>query len=231
MDVAGNNHGTNSGGTRVNGGRGSAISFNGSSNVVVMTASTTLNPGAGSFTFGFFGQLHGQSPTDAIMGKGNPVSGVGYGLYYTTGSELRGFIRDGSNQVNFDSTVIVEDELHSWAMTIDRVTNLSEICQDGVVIGSGGIGSIGSLDPTGRFSVGDLIDGDTARPSECSMNSAFAYNRVLSLPELRQLAEDQFRLITPAKTRTYSFLPGDVAPPTGATPWFFRHQIIGRSRA
>ena len=167
--------------------KGWGLEFDGVNQRVSVSNSPEIDFSTESFSFGLFARINGNTGADCLVGKGNPVGGTGWGLYYT-GSVLRPFIRDGVNIEFFDTSAVSTGENRLWIVVIDRGNDTMTVYQDGVDIGSGDISSVGSLSTSTSYNIASAAS--DPRYSKITCHSDYVYCRVLSPSEISLLASD-----------------------------------------
>ena len=167
-----NNHGTITGATWTNGKRGGALSFNGSSNWVNISNSTTLNQA----NFTAFAWFKTTSNSDQKIISNN--------ISYHQLQTLNGHLRICVNGCTEGSTIVNDNKWH-LAVVVGDATSIrayldgnstAEITQ-----------SVSSNDMTGTFSIGKVGNGDSSYLFNGLIDDVRIYSRALSASEIQSL--------------------------------------------
>ena len=166
------NTGTITGATWINGKRGGALSFNGSSNWVNISNSTTLNQA----NFTAFAWFKTTSSSDQKIISNN--------ISYHQLQTLNGHLRICVNGCTEGSTIVNDNKWH-LAVVVGDATSIrayldgnstAEITQ-----------SVSSNDMTGTFSIGKVGNGDSSYPFNGLIDDVRIYNRALTAAEIQNL--------------------------------------------
>ena len=142
----------------------------------------------GSFSVGFHLEPVSTSGTDAVMVNGNPVSGIGWGFYLTSTTNLRVFMRDGTNSLFFDRTI--GSGFTHIGLTVNRDDDEAIVYLDGVQ--SGSVEDISSVtgiihDLRQPIAIGASPDGDLPRYAAIKVDDVRMYGGALSAEQMAEL--------------------------------------------
>jgi len=121
--------------------------------------------------------------TESLLVHGDPVGGIGYGIYVLSSGDVRGFVRDGATVVNFSRTP-VSALIGRWthlALVIDRAADAARLYIDGVQSGSDVdiSGVTQSIEAFARMGIMASPDGDQTRHAHGQAFDIRRYNAAL----------------------------------------------------
>ncbi|HLE26504.1 MAG TPA: LamG-like jellyroll fold domain-containing protein, partial [Anaerolineales bacterium] len=205
------------------------MKFDGASGFVVPN-NTNLNFGtSGSFTLDAWARIDGISLVrdDALVDK-RDTPGTGYLLDLVgspSATALRFSIREGTNSVNVQTNVIVDNAFHHVAGVVDRNNQTISIYLNGVLQQTSSIASIGNISNSVRLFIGhQSLDSPFTllQPFNGVIDELEIINRALSASEIQAIfnagsAGKCKTTLTPTPTSTPS---NCIPPPSGMVSWW-----------
>jgi len=188
-DSSGNgNTGTITGASWVNGKRGKALSFNGSSDYVDAGDKSNLNFGTGDFSISLW-YKSGQLNTDrrGLIVKASSYNTKGYSIqYFASTDELYFYLNDGTNSQSLKVVPAGGEIWRHAVFVVDRSVNKAKAYYNGNFEGEVSISLIGDLSTTEKFVIGAFSL--PTRYFNGSIDDVRIYNRALSAAEISALA-------------------------------------------
>lgn len=95
--------------------------------------SRLIATGVESFTAMLWANVGTLTSTDTLLVHGRPLTAAGWGIYFSSSTNLRVFIRDATTQVQVDRTVTTGSMRH-YAIVVDRAADTLAVYENGAIV-------------------------------------------------------------------------------------------------